>query len=75
MKKFLAAKADPKVVKQVEEVDNILGIGIGPKEVGEKPTDKMALKFFVKTKRDRTIFAGRAMVTTHDTIEGVGATV
>ncbi|MCP4249262.1 MAG: trypsin-like peptidase domain-containing protein [bacterium] len=62
MNKFLAAKTDGRVAKRVKEDDNILGIGIGPKEVGEKPTDRMALKFFVRTKRDKADLAAKDLL-------------
>ena len=52
MKKYLAAKKDKRVIDKFSTDQNILGIGIGPKEVGGKPQKEIALKFFVREKKD-----------------------
>lgn len=53
MKKYLAAKKDHDVCKRLEKDDNLLGVGIGLKEVKGNLTDEMALKFFVRNKRSK----------------------
>ena len=46
----LAAKKDKKIVSRIASDENVLGIGVGPKEKGGVPTGELALKFFVRRK-------------------------
>ena len=57
-----AAKSDwkSKNSTRFDEDDNLLGVGVGPKEVSGRPTEQMAVKFFVRTKKDGGTVPGRA---------------
>ena len=50
MQEFLSAKKNKLVVDRLAEDPNVLGVGVGPKEVGNKPTGDLALKFYVRAK-------------------------
>jgi hypothetical protein len=51
MKNFIAAKREKQVVDRFTKDPNLLGLGVGPKEVSGKPQPDLALKFFVRTKK------------------------
>lgn len=40
-----------KNARRFRDDDNLLGVGVGPKERNDQLTDQMAIKFFVRTKR------------------------
>lgn len=48
--KYHAAKKEGTIVERCAKDNNILGVGIGPKEVRDQLTDKLAVKFFVRRK-------------------------
>lgn len=50
MKEFLRAKSDQKVKSRMQNDANILGVGIGLKEVKGRATEDLALKFYVRAK-------------------------
>lgn len=51
MEKYKAAKQDKRVVSRFASDPNLLGLGVGPKEVEGRLTGNLALKFFVRTKK------------------------
>ncbi len=53
MENFKAVKRNKQIVEKFTTDPNLLGIGLGPKEVVGNPTSDMALKFFVRVKKTK----------------------
>ena len=70
MKACLAAKRERAITTRFRSDDNLLGVGVGPKEVGGVPTDELALKFFVRTKRGKDEMGDEPMLPKTVTTEG-----
>lgn len=70
---FLPAAAPPAVLASAEEeiygAQNIVGVGLGEKEVDGQPTGRLAVKVLVKEKTSRSRIAPEAMVP--ETVGGV----
>lgn len=70
MKACLAAKKASAIATRFRSDDNLLGIGVGPKEEGGVATKQLALKFFVRTKRDKDDMDGEPLLPKTVTVEG-----
>lgn len=54
MEQFVAAKKDKQIRTRMETDPNLLGVGVGPKEVNKRPTPELALKLYVRTKKPKS---------------------
>ena len=70
MKACLSAKKSKSVVERFEADENLLGIGVGPKERGGQMTTELALKFFVRAKRAKKDLSAAEMLPKSVTARG-----